>query len=564
MSHSKTLTHFPAALAIALGVEMLIPSAMAEILYDKEGIQLQGSARIVSRNAATCNVLEEKYSPEEYEELKGNQDQPLHVWRLDFSAHNNTGKTLDFLQANFDIQATQSPCTNWSGEGPGGGPAGDFTDEKGNPGFVQPAGVSFKGLSRVSPMGAGEVARDRMFMLVFHEYEPVFKRWSVNFNFARAGSGESAAAASDQGPAGEAARPRIQLPPDILADKYLRQAEQRVEEKDHEGARKAMEELLALQQEHGLEPAPEDHFRYARIWSAAGASEKAIEAAVRYLQIRGREAAHYDDAIDLINRAEARQDRGESGPAASGGGRPGSAGIRVGETVVFDGMEFVGIPPGEFLMGSTSRDADDDEQPVTRVRITKGFYLGKYEVTQAEWQAVMGNNPSHFAGCALCPVEKVSGEDVQDFIGRLNARSGGESYRLPTEAEWEYAARAGTTTDTYAGDITEPWGNDPVLNGIAWYAENSSGRTHPMGRKAPNGWGLYDMLGNVWEWVGDWYGAYPGGGVTDPAGPGSGSRRVFRGGGWAYGARSCRSAIRLRLSPGSRFDYLGFRLLREE
>ena len=452
MSHSKTLTHFPAALAIALGVEMLIPSAMAEILYDKEGIQLQGSAPIVSRNAATCNVLEEKYSPEEYEELKGNQDQPLHVWRLDFSAHNNTGKTLGFLQANFDIPA----------------------------------------------------------------------------------------------------------------DKYLRQAEQLVEEKDYEGARKAMEELAALQREHGLEPTAEDHFRYAQVWSAAGSSEQAIEAAVRYLQIRGREAAHYDDAIDLINRAEARQDREESGPAASGGGRPGSAGIRVGETVVFDGMEFVGIPPGEFLMGSTSRDADDDEQPVTRVRITKGFYLGKYEVTQAEWQAVMGNNPSHFAGCALCPVERVSGEDVQDFIGRLNARSGGESYRLPTEAEWEYAARAGTTTDTYAGDITEPWGNDPVLNGIAWYAENSSGRTHPMGRKAPNGWGLYDMLGNVWEWVGDWYGAYPGGGVTDPAGPGSGSRRVFRGGGWAYGARSCRSAIRLRLSPGSRFDYLGFRLLREE
>ena len=122
-----------------------------------------------------------------------------------------------------------------------------------------------------------------------------------------------------------------------------------------------MEELLALQQEHGIEPNPEDYFRYAQVWSAAGAPDQAVEAAVRYLQIRGREAAHYDDAIDLINRGEARQARAESGPAAAGGDRPGSAGIRVGETVVFDGMEFVGIPPGEFLMGSTSRHAYDDE-----------------------------------------------------------------------------------------------------------------------------------------------------------------------------------------------------------
>ena len=355
MSQNKILGYFGAALTIALGIGILIPSASAEILYDREGIRLRGSARIVSRNAATCNVLEEKYSPEEYEELKANQGRPLHVWQLDFSAHNNTGRTLDFLQANFDIQAPQAPCTNWSGEGPGRGPAGGFTDLQGNRGFVEPAGVSFKGLSRVSAMGAGEVARDRMFMLVFHEYEPVFKRWSVNFNFAAAGSGESAAAASDRDPPGEAARPRLQLPPDILADKYLRQAEQIEEENDYEGARKAMEELLALQQEHGLEPAPEDHFRYAQIWSAAGASEKAIEAAVRYLQIRGREAEHYDDALDLINRAKGRQSRGESGPAAAGGGRPGSTGIRVG--VARHAGERVGVGGG--LVGLLSGRSGD-------------------------------------------------------------------------------------------------------------------------------------------------------------------------------------------------------------
>ena len=182
---------------------------------------------------------------------------------------------------------------------------------------------------------------------------------------------------------------------------------------------------------------------------------------------------------------------------------PLSAGIRVGETVVFDGIEFVKIPPGEFLMGSTSRHARDDEKPVTRVRISKGFYLGKTEVTQSQWQAVMGDNPSYSKdGGDDCPVEMVPWNDVQEFIGKLNARSGGERYRLPTEAEWEYAARAGTTTDTYAGNVTEPNGNDPVVNRIAWYRENSGGQPQPVGQKAPNGFGLYDMLGNVWEWVG--------------------------------------------------------------
>ena len=275
-------------------------------------------------------------------------------------------------------------------------------------------------------------------------------------------------------------------------------------------------------------------------------------------------ANHYDEAIDVTNRAQGRQTRGESGPAATGGESPEPPGIRVGETVVFDGMDFVGIPPGEFVMGSTNRHVFQDEKPVTRVRIGKGFYLGKYEVTQAQWRAVMGNNPSGFAGCIDCPVEQVSWEEVQVFIGRLNARSGRGRYRLPTEAEWEYSARAGTTSDTYAGDITQPFGSDPVLNGIAWYDENSGRRTHPVGQKAPNGWGLHDMLGNVWEWVEDWAGASPGGTVTDPAAPGSVPSRVIRGGGWNLFAGVCRSAIRLGAPPGNRSHLPGFRLLREK
>ena len=239
------------------------------------------------------------------------------------------------------------------------------------------------------------------------------------------------------------------------------------------------------------------------------------------------------------------------------------AGPTAGESRVFDGIEFVWIPPGEFRMGSTSRHADSDEKPVTRVRITRGFWLGKYEVTQRQWAAVMGSNPSHFKNCGGdCPVEEVSWNDVQEFIRKLNGRTGGRPYRLPTEAEWEYAARAETRTHTYAGDITKPRGNDPVLNRIAWYGENSGGRTHPVGGKAPNAFGLHDMLGNVWEWVGDRYGDYPGGTVRDPVGPNSGSPRVNRGGSWFNSAGNCRSAHRGRISPGSRYLHLGFRLLR--
>ena len=538
--------------------------ASAEILYDREGIQVQGTARIVSRNAATCNVLEEKYSPEEYQKMKANQGRPLHVWQLDISAHNLTGKPLDFLSATFNIESPWPPCTNWSGEGPGGGPSGDFVDAEGRPQPVSWAGA-LKVLSMPYGMRVGQVERDTVFLAVFHEDRPVFKNWSVDYTFARQRSqGQQAPAApqSRENPPRAAPRQRVELPPEILADKYLRQAEQLVGEKDYPGARQALEKLLALQQEHGIEPDPEDHFRYARIWSEAGAPERAMEEAVRYLQIRGREAEHYEEALDLINRAEGEQARGESG--APRGARPVSSGIRVGETVVFDGMEFVGIPPGEFLMGSTSRHARNNEQPVTRVRISQGFYLGKTEVTQAEWQAVMGNNPSNFENCGRCPVEQVSWEDVQVFMGRLNARAGGERYRLPTDAEWEYAARAGTTTDTYAGDVTEPLGNDSVVNRIAWYGANSGIRTHPVGQKAPNGFGLHDMLGNVWEWVGDWYGDYPGGAVTDPTGPGSGSIRVDRGGSWADNAGVCRSAFRNGYSPGNGSINLGFRLLRTE
>jgi len=216
-------------------------------------------------------------------------------------------------------------------------------------------------------------------------------------------------------------------------------------------------------------------------------------------------------------------------------------------------MEFVRIEPGTFVMGSPAGEEGryDDEGPQTRVTITKPFYLGKYEVTQAEWEAVMGSNPSGFKKGGSYPVEQVSWNDCQEFIKKLNAKYPGRGFRLPTEAEWEYACRAGTTGARYG-----------ELDAIAWWGDDTeTGSTHPVGQKVANAWGLHDMLGNVWEWCADWYGGkLPRGSVTDPAGPSSGSFRVYRGGSWFYVARHCRAASWHWFDPGVWDDDLGLRL----
>lgn len=223
------------------------------------------------------------------------------------------------------------------------------------------------------------------------------------------------------------------------------------------------------------------------------------------------------------------------------------------------GMEFVLIPAGSFNMGvdKNFEGASDDETPRHSVTISQPFYLGKYEVTQEQWVAVMGGNPSGFKGRSN-PVEQVSWNDVQTFIRRLNEKEKKGTYRLPTEAEWEYAARAGSTSTYFFGD-------DPAqLGQYAWYGESSAsgGSTHPVGQKQPNAWGLYDMHGNVWEWCQDWYGKdyYRNSSSSDPKGPSSGESRVDRGGGWFNSAWYCRSAIRNDYSPGIRSNGIGFRL----
>jgi len=217
------------------------------------------------------------------------------------------------------------------------------------------------------------------------------------------------------------------------------------------------------------------------------------------------------------------------------------------------GMKFKLIPAGEFMMGSGIHSS---EKPIHKVTINEQFHLGTYSVTQREWKALMGTNPSYFRGDDL-PVVNVSWDDVQKFIKKLNEKEGTGKYRLPSEAEWEYACRAGSITEYCFGDSKSKLGE------YAWYADNSGGKTHPVGQKQPNQWGLYDMHGNVWEWVQDrwhFYGASDDGSVWDD---GSSANRVVRGGGWRISARFCRSANRSNSLPFSHGYNFGFRLLQE-
>ncbi|OPZ99499.1 MAG: Serine/threonine-protein kinase pkn1 [Bacteroidetes bacterium ADurb.Bin408] len=218
------------------------------------------------------------------------------------------------------------------------------------------------------------------------------------------------------------------------------------------------------------------------------------------------------------------------------------------------------VQGGTFTMGCTSEqgsDCDNDEKPAHSVTVGD-FYIGKYEVTQAQWRAVMGASatlsaPSGFKNCDNCPVESVSWNDIQEFLKKLNAKTG-KTYRLPTEAEWEYAARGGSKSNGYK------YSGSNNVGSVAWYTDNSGSKTHPVGQKSPNELGIYDMSGNVWEWCSDWYGSYSSNSQTNPQGAISGSSRVLRGGSWSDGARGCRSANRSGNSPGDRISNLGFRL----
>ncbi len=261
------------------------------------------------------------------------------------------------------------------------------------------------------------------------------------------------------------------------------------------------------------------------------------------------------------------------------------------EEMVFDlgnGVELTvcWCPPGTFLMGSPATEAGRGEDEVQHeVTLTQGFWMAKTETTQAQWKALMPDNPSQFQGDRL-PVESVTWDEAQAFAAALTERlqqegklDPGCEFRLPTEAQWEYACRAGTTTAYFTGDGEKAlqragWysGNSggktsrfeewlqtlPVIAG--WFKGKSRGKTWPAGKKRENAFGLQDMHGNVWEWCEDWYGDYGAGSVVDPVGPQTGTYRVLRGGSWLYGADWCRSAYRFGYRPDDRWNYLGFRV----
>ena len=226
---------------------------------------------------------------------------------------------------------------------------------------------------------------------------------------------------------------------------------------------------------------------------------------------------------------------------------------------------FVHIAPGTFPMGSPEYETGrSDHEIMHEVTLTKGFYMLKTSVTQGQWKAVMGNNPSSFAdGGGNCPVESISWNECQEFIRRLNEGNDG-IYRLPTEAEWEYACRAGSLTPLCNGEISELYcAHDPVLSEIGWYCGNAGRKSRPVAQKSPNAWGLYDMHGNVSEWCQDWYGEYGSDSQTDPCGPESASGKVVRGGSWLSNAKNCRSASRFNWLPDAGIEFIGFRLVKE-
>ena len=253
-----------------------------------------------------------------------------------------------------------------------------------------------------------------------------------------------------------------------------------------------------------------------------------------------------------------------SNTASSSNGYASSSSVSSGSNVISipvrNGItiEMVKVEAGTFMMGATSEMQKPwyDEKPVHQVTLTNDYYMGKYEVTQNLWKAVMGRNPSKFKGDDL-PVEKVSWDDCQEFISKLNSMTG-RKFRLPTEAEWEYAARGGKKSRGYQ------YSGSSKMSEVAWYTANSGSKTHPVGKKQANELGLYDMTGNVLEWCQDWYGSYVSSSQTNPTGAFSGFFRVFRGGSWYGNAGNCRSSCRDSYNPGNRNFDLGLRLVLSE
>ena len=334
-----------------------------------------------------------------------------------------------------------------------------------------------------------------------------------------------------------------QLPPEIMLDGHLLRAEAAVRQRDPAAARAAMDRIAALQEQHELVTPPTYHYRYASVWNALSAWDQSLASAVRYLELTGRDGEHYLDALTLMNRATAAieelQRARELRAAEEARARAAEAAARAEAERALNAardlltqMEFVPISPGRFRMGSNDRFPGrvSGRYGRTQVRLTRPYEIARYELTQSQYVAAMGALPFQLRGpCERCPIMLTLAE-VTRFLILLNAAAdsnGDWSYRLPTEAEWEYAARAGAEGDRFirARDLEE----------YAWFGDNSKAPggdrhvVHPIGLKRPNGLGLYDTFGNAAEWTLDWYGPYPGGTVTDPTGHPTGVYRYNRG-----------------------------------
>ena len=339
-----------------------------------------------------------------------------------------------------------------------------------------------------------------------------------------------------------------ELPDDILADQYLLAATAALQKQDRQAALSAFQKIEALD----VTLPTEFFYFYGKVLVENGVAtnnvpsiEKGQALLKKYVVASGREAEHYRSALEVLNIAEGSVEAAKVVRAT-----------QQRQRVQVD-AQMVRIEGGTFIMGCTPEQTGcaPDEKPAHQVTV-RNFELSKYEVTQELWTAVMGENPSRFQNCPQCPVEQVSWNDVQAFLQKLN--TGGGRYRLPSEAEWEYAARGGTQSRGYQ------YAGSDAPDAVAWYDENSGGRTHPVGQKQANELGLHDLSGNVWEWVQDCWNESYAGAPSDGQAWESGNRRrrVLRGGSWLIIPWNLRSAYRGGNTADYRSNNLGFRIIR--
>ena len=335
------------------------------------------------------------------------------------------------------------------------------------------------------------------------------------------------------------------LPPEIQMDILINTAKNDMEEERWKEAVQGFEKVIKL----GVNPPGVFHFYYGKALLETDNIDSSLSSLTNYLTLVGRDGEYFEDTITLIVEAKNKLDEANLRSEES------QKKITDAAKETEDGMVF--IKGGCFDMGDIFDDGSSDENPEHMVCVAD-FYLGKAEVTQKQWIKIIGYDPSKFQ-CEDCPVERVSWYDVQGFIRKLNDTTG-MNYRLPTEAEWEYAARSGGRKEKWAGT-----GNRVEIGEYAWYSLNSGGRTNAVAGLKPNRLGLYDMMGNVWEWCSDWYNKqyYHHSTSKDPKGPMNGSHRVLRGGGWRSNANALHLTARNDFNPSSKkFSDIGFRLAR--